>query len=482
MARRPSSEKPPRPTASGGRRPEVDPRRQLPAVDRLAAELVERDPTLSWSAAEAARAEIESARSAIAAGEPAPRGEELREAAGARARLINATGIVIHTNLGRAPLAAAALEAAARASRYSDLEFDLGSGRRGNRLSGIAEKLQLLSGAEAAFAVNNNAAALMLAVNTLAPGREVLVSRGELVEIGGSFRIPEILGAAGVRLVEVGTTNRTHPEDYTRAIGPETGLILKVHRSNFEQRGFVNEVGLSELVEIGRKASLPVLEDTGSGLLLDWRDRGWPEESFVPGRLRLGADVVCFSGDKLLGGPQAGLLLGREDAIAAMRRNPLARALRLDKLALAVLDWTLGALLDGRGEQEIPTLRRLSETPEAVRGRAESVAEALLEEFAQEAVKESGPQRGDVEVRIEACEALVGGGSLPEFRIPSWAVVLRETPFGVDKLAERLRHGDVPVVARVDQGALWLDARTVDEDEARELARCVAAALKAEGP
>ncbi len=477
MARRRSSEKPPQDALEAG--PPADPRRQLPAVDRLAAELLTQDARLGWSAAVAARSAIEEARAAISTGEPAPPAGALLRAAASKARalvagrprrVINATGIVIHTNLGRAPLSEAALEAAARASRYSDLEFDLPSGRRGDRLAGVAEKLQLLSGAEAAFAVNNNAAALMLAVNTLAAGREVVVSRGELVEIGGSFRIPEILAAAGVRLVEVGTTNRTHREDYARAIGPETGLLLKVHRSNFEQRGFVTEVALGELVEIGRKASLPVLEDTGTGFLLDWRDRGWPEESFIPGRLRLGADVVCFSGDKLLGGPQAGLLLGREETIRAMRRNPLARALRLDKLTLAVLDWTLGVLLAGRGEQEIPVLRLLSEAPEAVRSRADRIAAGL------EAVHEG------VEVRVEASEALVGGGSLPELRIPSWAVVLPKTPFGVDALTERLRHAAVPVVARVDRGAMWLDARTVEDAEVEPLTSAVLAALKAAGP
>lgn len=456
-----------------------DPRRRLPSVDRLATLLLEIDPSLGWAAPVSARAVVEDARGAIAAGREAPGLDALRVSAERRARdliagrpkrVINATGIVIHTNLGRAPLAGPALEAVARASGYSDLEFDLRSGQRGDRLAGIAEKLQLLSGAEAAFAVNNNAAALMLAVNTLAAGREVLVSRGELVEIGGSFRIPEILAAAGVRLVEVGTTNRTHPEDYARAVGPDTGLILKVHRSNFEQRGFVTEVALAELVALGRKAGLPVLEDVGSGLLLDWRDRGWPEESFVPGRLRIGADVICFSGDKLLGGPQAGLLLGAAEPLAAMRRNPLARALRLDKLTLAALDWTLGVLLDGRAESEIPALRQLREEPEAVRQRAQRIVEALR--VLDVAAK----------LRIEACEALVGGGSLPEFRIPSWAVVLSETPFAVDALAARLRSVPLPVVARVDRGALWLDARTVCDDEVSELARSTAAALNADGP
>ncbi len=472
MARRPSREQP----AQG------DPRRSLPGVDRLAGALLDGDATLGWAAAVAARAELEAAREAIAGGGPAPAFESLEAAAAARARalvagrprrVINATGIVVHTNLGRAPLAAGALDAAGRAAGYSDLEFDLRTGQRGNRLAGTADKLQLLTGAEAAFAVNNNAAALLLAVNTLAAGREVLVSRGELVEIGGSFRIPEILGAAGVRLVEVGTTNRTHPEDYARAVGPETGLILKVHRSNFEQRGFVREVDLGELVALGHKTGLPVLEDVGSGLLLDWREHGWPEESHIAGRLRIGADVVCFSGDKLLGGPQAGLLLGRVDAIAAMRRNPLARAFRLDKLTLAILDWTFSALLDGRAETEIPALRMLREAPERVRARAERLARAFDREAAAAGVA-STP-------RVEACEALVGGGSLPEFRIASWAMVLESTAPSVDRLAARLREAPVPVIARVDRGALWLDARTLADDELDAVATAVASALKAPG-
>jgi L-seryl-tRNA(Ser) seleniumtransferase len=285
--------------------------------------------------------------------------------------VINATGVVLHTNLGRAVLAPGAARAAAEAAAaYSDLEFDLESGERGDRLARVATLLRLLSGAEAAMAVNNNAAAVLLAVNSLGKGREVVVSRGELVEIGGSFRVPEILVQAGVRLVEVGTTNRTHPGDYRGAIGAETGLLLKVHRSNFEQRGFVTEVELPALVEIGREAGVPVVEDLGSGTLLDFRAQGLPPESFAPARLASGVDLVCFSGDKLLGGPQAGIVLGTEEAVRCLRRNPLARALRLDKMSLAALDWTLRAVAEGRAEQEIPTLRQLGESLAAVEKRA----------------------------------------------------------------------------------------------------------------
>ena len=311
-----------------------DPRRQLPGVDRLARDLGAARPDLpQWAVIEGARRAVAEGREALEQGEPAT-GEEGWVGRAARAaealagrtprRVINATGIVLHTNLGRAPLPEAALARAAEAAGgYSDLEFDLESGRRGNRLGALSDKLQLLSGAEAGYACNNNAAALMLILGTFASGKEVVVSRGELVEIGGSFRIPEIMERAGARLVEVGTTNRTHPADYERAIGPETGLLLKVHRSNFEQRGFVAEVDLPQLVEIGHRHQLPVVEDLGSGTLLDLTSRGFPAECFVPSRVRSGADLVCFSGDKLLGGPQAGIVVGGSQQIAALRTNPL---------------------------------------------------------------------------------------------------------------------------------------------------------------
>jgi L-seryl-tRNA(Ser) seleniumtransferase len=345
-----------------------DPRRSLPAVDRLAGALREEHPDLpAWAVLAASRRVLVQERERLtgvgnSAEFTAPSSlEHLVERAATAAsglalghprRVVNATGIVLHTNLGRAPLAPGAVSAGAEAaSAYSDLELDLGNGRRGDRQAAIAEKLCLLTDAPAALAVNNNAAALLLALNTLARDREVIVSRGELVEIGGSFRVPEIMERAGVRLVEVGSTNRTHAADYERAIGPATALLLKVHLSNFEQTGFVAEVTLPELAVIGRARGLPVLEDLGSGTLIDLSARGFPAEADAAARLRLGADVVCFSGDKLLGGPQAGLLLGSEERVAAMRRNPLARALRLDKFSLGALDWTLAAYLDGRAEQ-----------------------------------------------------------------------------------------------------------------------------------
>jgi L-seryl-tRNA(Ser) seleniumtransferase len=441
-----------------GRSRQADPRRSLPGVDRLARELARHSPELpDWSLREAARQAVAEARERITQGEdPLPElaARALQLAArldrASPTRVVNATGVVLHTNLGRAPLAPGAARAAAEAAAsYSDLEFDLESGERGDRLARLATLLRLISGAEAAMAVNNNAGAVLLAANSLARGREVVVSRGELVEIGGSFRIPEILAQAGVRLVEVGTTNRTHPEDYREAIGAETGLLLKVHRSNFEQRGFVTEVELPALVEIGREAGVPVVEDLGSGTLLDLRARGLPPEAFAPARLATGVDLVCFSGDKLLGGPQAGIVLGSEGAVRSLRRNPLARALRLDKMSLAALDWTLRAYAEGRAEQEIPALRQLGEPIAAVEKRARELL-ARLGEVADPRVT----------VELEETRAPVGGGSLPGFELPSRAVALRGA-IGAERLSAALRRGPVPVLARVRGDTVQLDARTL---------------------
>lgn len=441
-----------------------DPRRELPSVERLARSLRRHEPTLpKWTAVEAARIEIQHEREHVLNASRPPLAEaQLLERALRRAwrllaphpqRVINATGIVLHTNLGRAPLAPGAAEAvAAAASRYVDLELDLETGRRGDRLAAVSDKLARLSGAEAAFAVNNNAAAVLLVLNTLALGRQVVVSRGELVEIGGSFRVPEIMERSGVVLVEVGATNRTHLADYERAIGDETALLLKVHRSNFEQRGFVSEVGLSELSELGRRRGLPVVEDLGSGTLV--QIPGLPAEAWAPGRLRQGADLVCFSGDKLLGGPQAGILLGRTDLVDALRRNPLARALRLDKLGLAALDWTLNAYLDGRAERDILVLALLTAPLERLERRAQRLAERLEKAVGARA-----------SFRCLAEPGLVGGGSLPGFELPGVAVAVRAEG-GAQRLAERLRQAPVPVLARIHDDELLLDVRTLlDEDE-----------------
>lgn len=470
-----------------------DPRRALPAVERLAAAVREQAPELpEWAVTAAVRAALADARSraaASSAASPLPELAELGDAAARRARavarpsptrVVNATGVVLHTNLGRALLApAAAAAAAAAATRYGDLELDLGTGRRGDRLAAVAGKLELLAGAEAALAVNNNAGALVLAVTALAGGgREVIVSRGELVEIGGSFRLPEMIEAAGARLVEVGTTNRTHVQDYRRAIGPDTALLLKVHRSNFEVIGFTAEVELPALSALAREHGLPLLEDLGSGTLVDLRGTGLPAASYAPARLRLGADLLCFSGDKLFGGPQAGILLGRADLVATLRRHPLARALRLDKMSLAALDWTVAALLAGETET-IPVLRQLSEPLGAVACRARQLL-GVLEPIATAA---------GARIVLQPSRVPVGGGSLPGFELSSWALALHVDGLGAHRLgahrlgahelATRLRAATVPVVARVVDGVVLLDARTMLDEDLGAVAAALASALSA---
>jgi L-seryl-tRNA(Ser) seleniumtransferase len=356
----------------------------------------------------------------------------------------------------------------ARAAQgYSDLELDLASGSRGSRTDRVAQKLCLASGAAAALVVNNNAAALLLVLAALAREREVIVSRGELVEIGGSFRIPELVEAAGVRLVEVGSTNRTHRSDYERAVGSATALLLKVHRSNFELRGFVAEVALPELAAVGREFGLPVVEDLGSGSLVDLSERGFPPEAHAASRLALGADLVCFSGDKLLGGPQAGILLGADaERVARIGRHPLARALRVDKLTLAALDSTLDAYLDGRAESEIPALRQLLERPDSLERRARHLAQNL------EAV---GPRALRIEVLRDRSYA--GGGSLPGFELPTWAVALR-APEGAARLAERLRRATPPVLARIRDDLVVFDVRTLLDGDEKALELALREALR----
>ncbi|MEZ4332049.1 MAG: L-seryl-tRNA(Sec) selenium transferase [Myxococcota bacterium] len=463
-----------------------DPRRSLPAVDRLIRQALAARPDLPrWAVRLAAREALERLRSRVAeTGSPSPLG---RRAAGDRSAaddasaspngeaeasllawvvegaqqwaapvprgVVNATGIVLHTNLGRAPLAATARDAvAAAASGYCDLELDLETGRRGARLGRLAAKLVELTGAEAAHVVNNNAAAVLLALNTLAMGRPVVVSRGELVEIGGSFRIPEVMARAGVQLHEVGTTNRTHLADYEAALAVSPALLLKVHRSNFEQRGFVAEPDVRALAALAHAHGLPLLEDLGSGTLVDLSAHGLPPEAYAPARLALGVDLVCLSGDKLMGGPQAGILLGRRDLIEAMRRNPLARALRVDKLVIAALDATLDLLLEPARAERVPVVAALTAGEGVLRERAGRLAKAL------EAVVPP-----PYACTLEPSEGAVGGGSLPELALPGVAVVMRGP--SLQRLVERLRRAPVPVVARIADDALRLDVRTVVDAE-----------------
>jgi L-seryl-tRNA(Ser) seleniumtransferase len=426
--------------------------RDLPSVDELL-----RDERLAAEPHElalaTARTVLERAREQIKAGwEPGSIVDTiLAELARTRQpslrRVVNATGVLVHTNLGRAPLAEAALARVTEVGAgYSNLEYDLERGERGSRQDHLAELLQLLTGAEAALVVNNNAAAVLLALAALAEGREVIVSRGELIEIGDGFRIPDVLVRSGARLVEVGTTNRTRAADYERALGPETALLLRVHQSNFRVLGFTERPELGELAAIARRSGLPLVDDLGSGALGRIGDEPTPSES-----LRAGADLVCFSGDKLLGGPQAGVVVGRADLVERLRRHPLQRALRADKLTLAALEGTLALALDPSTRDEVPVLRMLHESVDAVRSRAERLAELL---------------GGEVEETV----ARVGGGALPLAELPSFACAVEEA------LAEPLRRGALPVIAVVRDGRTLLDCRTLTDAEVDEVASSVRAA------
>jgi len=371
-------------------------------------------------------------------------------------RVINATGVVIHTNLGRSPLAAAALAQIREvAAHYSTLEYDLARGERGSRHDHLEGLLQEVTGAEAALVLNNNAAAVLLALRALAQGREVIISRGQLVEIGGSFRLPEIMAVSGALLKEVGTTNKTHLKDYEQAITLETALLLKVHPSNFRITGFTSEVALTELVALGRRYGLLVVEDLGSGCLIDLSRYGIEREPTVQEALKAGADLVLISGDKLLGGPQAGLALGSREVVARLRAHPLTRALRPDKLTLAGLEATLRLYLDeSQAIVEIPTLRMLTrpvaELDRQARGLARSLRRAL------------GP---GVQIRVVESLGRVGGGALPQVSLPSRALALAVPPLSPQQLEARLRQAQPPVIARIEQDTLLLDMRTLLPDD-----------------
>ena len=426
--------------------------RDLPSVDELARHERLADEPVGL-AVEAARAALARAREEIRAGhDPGDLGERAARALAAvrRPRLrraLNATGVIVHTNLGRAPLPEAALARALEVGRgYSNLEYDLPGGRRGSRQDHAAGILRRLTGAEAALVVNNNAAAVMLALAALAEGREVLVSRGELIEIGDGFRIPDVLARSGARLREVGTTNRTRAADYEQAVGPETALVLRVHQSNFRVVGFAEQPSLQELAAVARRHELPLVDDLGSGMLVAFEGEPSAKES-----LAAGADLVCFSGDKLLGGPQAGIAVGRAELVERLRRHPLQRALRADKLTLAALEGTLALYLDPeRALREVPVLRMLHEPVETVRARAERLAGAV---------------GGEVEKTV----ARVGGGALPLAELQSFACAVEE------ELAAPLRAGDPPVVGVIRDGRLLLDCRTLTDAEAEDVATAVRA-------
>ena len=489
--------------------------RALPSVEELAshpgaASLLEGHPRAQ--VVEAARAAVDAARRDVLKGGAASTADGLLAAAAALLdewsrpglrRVANLSGVVIHTNLGRSPLAAAAAERVAEVARgYCNLEYDLATGARGNRETFVEGLLTRLTGAEAAFVVNNNAGAVLLLLMALAGGREVLVSRGQLVEIGGSFRLPDIMRAGGVRLVEVGTTNRTRLEDFEEAVGPETSMLLRVHTSNYRVVGFTEEPDLAALVELGHRRGLVVADDLGSGALEElpvFRD-----EPTVAASLRTGVDVVCFSGDKLLGGPQAGILLGRAEVIARLRTHPVARALRMDKMNLAALEATLSLLLDpDRAREEIPTLRFLSRISDETLALASSLQEAIEDHSAEGFILE-----------VEESVARAGGGSLPLAEYPSHAVRIRfpESPVlpgtlggtarpagtagrpewsnpaeagvprdpapTVSALDAELRRAPLPVVARVAQDSLHLDVMALEEADLRAVAGSVVWAIE----
>ncbi len=371
-------------------------------------------------------------------------------------RVVNATGVVLHTNLGRAPLPEEAVQALGRAAGYCNVEYRLDTGRRGRRHEVVEGLLRELTGAEAAAVVNNNAAAVLLGLSALARGREVVVSRGELVEIGGSFRVPDVMAQSGAVLREVGTTNKTHLRDYEQAIGPDTALLLKVHTSNYRIVGFTSAVDTADLVGLARRHGLGVMEDLGSGCLVDLGLPGAGGEPTVQEVVGAGVDLVTFSGDKLLGGPQAGILLGRREAVEACTRHPLMRALRPDKLTLAALEATLALYRDpGKALTRIPVLAALQARPGELESRAESLAESLRAALGERA-----------RVGVAPDVSRVGGGALPLAELPTHVVEVRPAR-GVEEVAAALRRHDPPVVARVRDDALVVDPRTLRPDEER---------------
>ena len=444
--------------------------RKLPGVDRLLqeravqalAEEYGRDLTV-----EAIRQTLDLARQGIMAGQDRPSADALvettRTSLEARSRptlrpVINATGVIIHTNLGRSPLSAearAAMELAARG--YTNLEYDLEAGRRGSRYIHAEELLCRLTGAEAALVVNNNAGAVLLILTALARGKEVIVSRGHLVEIGGGFRLPAVMRQSGARLVEVGTTNRTYIQDYEEAITEETALLMRVHRSNFRLTGFVHEPTLGQLVELGEKRGLLVVDDLGSGALLDTSAYGLAHEPMLQESVAQRVALVSASGDKLLGGPQAGLIVGRGNLIAKLKRHPLTRALRVDKTTIAGLQATLLHYLKGEAEEKIPVWQMIAAPIEAIEGRAKDWAEKLTE--------------AGIAASVVNGRSTVGGGSLPGETLPTRLLAIQvDSP---DELARRLRTGDPPVIGRIEDDLFLLDPRTVLDEEDEVLVEAI---------
>ena len=449
--------------------------RQLPAMEKLL-QAAEKWPGFGEQhrhvIAEALRAVLDKARSALKDGKTADISETgLLKAAAAECeglllpslrRVINATGITLHTNLGRAPLSQRAQRQVAEVAQgYNSLEYDLTRGERGSRYEHVERLICRLTGAEAALVVNNNAAAVILTMTALARGREVIVSRGELVEIGGSFRIPEVIQASGARLVEVGTTNKTHLADYRRAITSETAVLLKVHTSNYRIVGFAAQPAPQDLSALGRDAGIPVVEDLGSGTLLPIGEAGWQEPT-VAQRLAAGFDIVTFSGDKLLGAGQAGIIAGKKQYVNQMKKHPLLRALRIDKLSLAALEGTLRDYLYGNPQQDIPVWRMLSTTEEELKQKAIKLHSIITERL-------PGSQ-----ATVIPTQAPAGGGSLPAGEFAGYGVAVTLAALSASQAEEQLRRREVPVVCRVQDGQVLFDVRCLEDADMEEIARALA--------
>lgn len=443
--------------------------RSLPKVDRLAAELSDMGPPAVVT--DAARRAIDEARERILAGHALTEADVMdaaRRLLAERERsllrpVINATGVLIHTNLGRVPLGERQLRAVADiAGGYSNLEYELEAGQRGSRYSHAQTFLTELIGAESALVVNNNAAAVLLVLSALCDDREVIISRGELIEIGGEFRLPNVMATSGARLVEVGTTNRTHIGDYERAINENTAAILKVHPSNFRVVGFTAEVSARDLARLARGRGVLMLHDLGSGLLGAPDEEWMRAEPLVSDAITDGADIVTFSGDKLLGGPQAGVIVGRAALIKKLSAHPLMRALRVDKMTLAALEATLDAYLEGRAD-DLPLWRMAGAPADELRSRARLLAEAFSE--------------GGMKAEAIPTEAVAGGGSLPATGVGSWAVAITHPERSCDELQRSLRRGSTPVIARIEDDRLVLDLRTVPAERDADLAQLVLRSL-----
>ena len=446
--------------------------RSLPGVERLLSDA--RLAALAGAYSREAvtglvRRSLDDAREGIKKGQSAPGHDQIVGAVlelAARSwrpwprRVINATGVVLHTNLGRSPLSRAAIEAAtAAAEGYSDLELDLATGKRGSRQAHIGEILAQVTGAETGIAVNNNASAVLLALSALAAGREVIVSRGEAVEIGGGFRVPDVMRQSGAVLIEVGTTNRTYAKDYEAAVTERTAAILKVHPSNFAVTGFTHSPELAELAEIGRRRSIPVLHDLGSGSLLDTAKYGMAHEPTVQDSVQAGVNLTLFSGDKLLGGPQAGVIVGSATLMKRAASHPLARAVRIDKMTLAALSATLMSYLKGAAESEVPVWRMISTPLDALEKRAQEWSDAV---------------RSGV---VKRSESAIGGGSLPGQTLPTFVLAIAHPAGGPDEICAKLRRSPVPVIARIENDDVLLDPRTVMEGEDKTVIEALRSAI-----